>query len=233
LQKGAVMILTLFNKVSITEDVTSFYFKPQIPVRWEAGQFMRFTLTHDNPDDRGTSRFFSISSAPFEENIMITTRFAGDTSSTFKKALLKMGIGQNISALAPQGEFTLKDFAKSYIFIAGGIGITPFRSILLDLDFNKQLNNMEIFLFYSNRSNDIVFKEELDKLVFKNPLLKIRYVISPEICNIELIKNTVPDFQGKFYYISGPINMVRSIEGDLINTGLDGSRIKKDYFPGY
>ena len=227
------MILTLFNKVPRIADVTSFYFKPQIPVKWEAGQYMHFTLPHDNPDDRGTSRFFTISSAPFEENIMITTRFAGDASSTFKKALLKMEIGQNIFALMAQGEFAVKDFAKSYVFIAGGIGITPFRSILLDLDFNKQLSNMEISLLYSNRSNDIVFKEELDSLVLKNPTLKIRYVISPEICNVELIKNTISDFQGKIYYISGPINMVKSIEDALSKAGIEDDRIKKDYFPGY
>jgi len=227
------MILTLFNKVSRTTDVTSFYFKSQVPLKWEAGQFIRFTLSHDNPDDRGTSRFFTISSAPFEENIMITTKFAGDTSSTFKIALFKMKIGQEISATIPQGEFTVKDFGKSYVFIAGGIGITPFRSILLDLDFNKQLGNIEIYLLYSNRSSDIVFKEELDNLVFKNPFLKVRYIISPEVCNIELIKNTIPDFQGKLYYISGPINMVRSLEDALSNAGIEDSTIKKDYFPGY
>src|SRR4030066_1062256 len=151
------MILTLFNKVPGTSDVTSFYFKPHVAVKWTAGQYMQFTLPHDNPDDRGTSRFFTISSAPFEENIMITTRFAGDASSTFKKVLLKMEIGQNIYALMPQGEFLIKDFAKSYVFIAGGIGITPFRSIIFDLDFNKQLRNMDIFLLYSNRNNDIAF----------------------------------------------------------------------------
>ena len=227
------MILTLINKVPSTADVISFYFKPQIPVKWEAGQYMQFALPHDNPDDRGTSRFFTISSAPFEENIMITTRFAGDASSTFKKALLKMEIGQNISALIAQGEFVVKDFAKSYVFIAGGIGITPFRSILSDLDFNKQLSNMEIFLLYSSRSNDIAFKEELDSLVLKNPILKVRYVISPEICNVELIKNTIPDFQGKIYYISGPINMVKSIEDALSKAGIEDAMIKKDYFPGY
>jgi len=227
------MILTLFKKVPITADIMSFYFKPQIPVKWEAGQFMYFTLQHDNPDDRGTGRFFTISSAPFEENIMITTRFSGDASSTFKKALLKMEIGQDISALMPQGEFVVKDFTKSYVFIAGGIGITPFRSILLDLDFNKQLGNMRIFLLYSNRSNDIVFKNEFDGLVLKNPFLKIRYIISPEICNIELIKNTVSDFQEKIYYISGPINMVNSIEDALSKGGIGDDKIKKDYFPGY
>ena len=227
------MILTLFNKVPRTADITSFYFKPQIPVEWEAGQYMQFTLPHDNPDDRGTGRFFTISSAPFEENIMITTRFAGDASSTFKKALLKMEIGQSISALMAQGEFVVKDFTKSYVFIAGGIGITPFRSILLDLDFNNQLGNMEVSLFYSNRSNDIVFKEELDNLGLKNPILKVKYVISPEICDIELIKTAITDFQEKFYYISGPINMVRSIEDALGKAGVEDSRIKKDYFPGY
>ncbi|MCL5072470.1 MAG: FAD-dependent oxidoreductase [Actinobacteria bacterium] len=227
------MILTLFNKVPKTSDITSFYFKPQIPVKWEAGQYMRFTLPHDNPDDRGIGRFFTISSAPFEKNIMITTRFAGNTSSTFKKALLKMEIGQNISASMPQGELVVKDFVESYVFIAGGIGITPFRSILLDLDFNKQLSKMEIFLFYSNRNNDIVFKEELESLVLKNPGLKIIYIISPETCNVELIKNTVSDFPEKFYYISGPINMVKSMEDELSKAGIKSDRIKKDYFPGY
>lgn len=227
------MILSLFNKVSRTSDVTSFCFKPQTPVVWEAGQYMQFTLPHDNPDDRGTSRFFTISSAPFEESIMITTRFAGDTSSTFKKALLKMEIGQNISALMPQGEFVVTEFIKSYVFIAGGIGITPFRSILLDLDFKKQLGNMEISLFYSNRDSDIVFKEELDNLGLKNPILKVKYVISPEICDIELIKTSIADFQEKFYYISGPINMVRSMEDALGKAGVEDNRIKKDYFPGY
>jgi glycine betaine catabolism B len=227
------MIITLFNKVPGTADVTTFYFKPQIPINWQAGQYMQFTLPHDNPDDRGISRFFTISSAPFEENIMITTRFSGEASSTFKKALFKMEIGQTISALMPKGEFVVKDFTKNYVFIAGGIGITPFRSILLDLDFNKQLSNMEIFLFYSNRSNDIVFKEELDNLVIKNPVLKVRYVISPEICNVELMKNTIPGFQGKIYYISGPINMVKAIEDDLNKAGIEDNRVKKDYFPGY
>jgi ferredoxin-NADP reductase len=92
---------------------------------------------------------------------------------------------------------------------------------------------MEIFLLYSNRSNDIVFKEELDGLVLKNPILKVRNVISPEICNVELIKNTISDFQGKIYYISGPINMVKSIEDELSKAGIEDDRIKKDYFPGY
>jgi len=227
------MILTLFKKVLRTADVISFYFKPQIPVKWETGQYMQFTLPHDNPDERGTTRFFTISSAPFEENIMITTRFAGDASSTFKKALLVMEIGQNISALMPQGEFVVRDFTKSYVFIAGGIGITPFRSILSDLDFHKQLSNMEVFLIYSNRNNDIVFKEELDNLVLKNPIFKIRYIISPEVLNVELIKNAISDFQGKIYYISGPINMVKKIEDALSKAGIEDDRIKKDYFPGY
>jgi glycine betaine catabolism B len=227
------VIFTLLNKVSRTSDIISFYFRPQAQVIWEAGQYMQFTLPHDNPDDRGISRFFTISSAPFEENIMITTRFAGDASSTFKKALLKMEIGQNISALMPQGEFIVKDYSKSYVFIAGGIGITPFRSILLDLDFNNQLGNMEIFLIYSNRSNDIVFKEEFDNLSLKNPVLKLRYVISPEICNAELIEKTISGFQGKLYYISGPINMVRAIGDALGNAGIEEDKVKKDFFPGY
>lgn len=227
------MILTLFDKVSRTADVTSFYFKPGNPIKWEAGQYLQYTLPHDNPDDRGVVRFFTISSAPFEEDIMLTTRFAGDASSTFKKALFKMEIGQTISASIPQGEFVIKDFLKSYVLIAGGIGITSYRSILLDLGINGQLKDMDILLVYCNKDYDIVFKEELENLVLKNPLLKIRYVINPERCNIELIRSIVPGFKEKIYYLSGPIGMVESIEVELRNEGIGDEGIKEDYFPGY
>ena len=152
------MNLILINKVSRSSDVISFYFKPQSPITWEAGQFMYFTLSHSNPDDRGISRYFTISSAPYEENIMITTRFVSEGSSSFKNALLNMEIGQNISALPPKGEFVIGDLLKSYVLIAGGIGITPFRSILLDLNYRKKLQSTGIYLLYSNRNNEIIFK---------------------------------------------------------------------------
>jgi ferredoxin-NADP reductase len=227
------MNLILINKVSRSSDVISFYFKPQSPITWEAGQFMYFTLSHSNPDDRGISRYFTISSAPYEENIMITTRFVSEGSSSFKNALLNLEIGQNISALPPKGEFVIGDLSKSYVLIAGGIGITPFRSILLDLNYRKKLQSIEIYLLYSNRNNEIIFKGKFDNLAKENLNFKLRYIISPEICNADLIRNTITDYTEKIYYISGPVNMVKAIEDILTSIGLTEDKVKQDYFPGY
>jgi ferredoxin-NADP reductase len=227
------MNLILINKISRSSDVSSFYFKPQSPITWEAGQFMYFTLPHSNPDDRGISRYFTISSAPYEENIMITTRFVSEGSSSFKNALLNMEIGQNISALPPKGEFVIGDLLKSYVLIAGGIGITPFRSIILDLNYRKKLQSTGIYLLYSNRNNEVVFKDEFDSLAEKNSSFKLRYIINPERCNTDLIKNTIADYAEKIYYISGPVKMVKAIEDMLASIGLTEDKVKQDYFPGY
>jgi ferredoxin-NADP reductase len=164
---------------------------------------------------------------------MITTRFVIEGSSSFKNALLSMETGQNISALPPKGEFVIGDLLKSYVLIAGGIGITPFRSILLDLNYRKKLQSTGIYLLYSNRNNEIVFKDEFDSLAEKNSSFKIRYIISPERCNTDLIKNTIADYIEKIYYISGPVKMVKAIEDMLASIGLTEDKMKQDYFPGY
>lgn len=227
------MILGFIEKVQNTADCFSFFFDSAEPVIFNAGQHMNFTLPHDNPDDRGIMRFFTIASAPFERRIMITTRIAREQSSTFKIALMSMEKGQGITALPPQGEFIIEDYSKKYVFIAGGIGITPFRAILLDLDYNKKLKEMEIFLLYSNRNNDIVFKNELDLLTNRNASFKVRYVIRPEVCNIEMVRVAIPFYMDKTYYISGPPGMVLSIGESLVAENIDDSQIKRDFFPGY
>ncbi len=227
------MILKLIDIIQRTPECFSFCFKPQEEITWQAGQFMQFSLPHDNPDDRGIMRFFSICSAPYEKMIMITTRYAGESSSTFKKALLSMEKGQNISAFSPQGEFIVNDLSKSYVLIAGGIGITPFRSILLDLDHGKKLNGLQVFLLYSNRDDIVVFKDEFDIIANNNPTFKVRYIIHPEMCNLDLIKVAVPFYRERIYYISGPPGMVKSIEDSLVSDGFTEEQIKLDYFPGY
>src|SRR3989344_3471118 len=134
------MILTFFEKKQETKDVMSFKFKTDEPLSWQPGQYLFYTLPNDGPDNRGVTRYFTISSAPFEKIVIITTRIslpAGRQvmpSSTFKKSLLNLKIGEKIEASGPDGDFTVENHKKNYIFIAGGIGITPFRSILLDLN---------------------------------------------------------------------------------------------------
>ncbi len=227
------MILTLTEKIVRSSDCTSFCFAPANKIDWHAGQYMQFTLPHQNPDERGINRFFTISSAPHEGFVMITTRFAFDKSSTFKKALFSLEKGSSISALPPKGEFIINNFTEEYVLVAGGIGITPFRSIILDLEYKKELGNGSIYLLYSNRDNEIVFKDELDRVAVNFNKFKIRYIISPQRCDIGLIKIAVPDYREKIYYISGPGGLVKSVEEGLVADGISQSAINLDYFPGY
>lgn len=227
------MILTFTERIQNTSDCFSFYFKPESPFTWKAGQHATFIIPHEEPDDRGINRFFTIASAPHEEFVMVTTRYAQEKSSTFKKAMMQLEKGQTITAIGPDGDFIIEDFSKSYALIAGGIGITPFRSILLDLEYKKKINDIEIFLLYSNKNSEVVFKDDFDMLAGSFNKFKVRYVISPEICSANLIMIAVPFFKERTFYISGPAGMVQSIEDGLFAEGIIEDQLKRDYFPGY
>lgn len=226
------MKLTLVKKIQNTFDASSFIFEPEKPIKWKAGQYLYYTLNHHGADERGVSRYFTNSAAPHEKFIMITTRLAAEEGSTFKRALQSLAIGAQIDAFPPDGDFVVDDPGAKYVFIAGGIGITPFRSILLDLGNKKEIK--DIILFYGNRNEEIVFKDELEKIAGENPGLKIKYAIEPERINAQIIKSEVPDMAERIFYISGPEKMVRAFKEMLVGElGISRKNIKTDYFPGY
>lgn len=224
------MLLTLFEKKQETNDVFSFVFKPNEPIKWRAGQYMFYTLPNKNPDNRGVTRYFTISSAPFEKDIMITTRISLPPSS-FKKSLVDMSIGDTIEASGPDGDFTVGDPKKNYVFITGGIGITPFRSILLDLDHKKLPINAQ--LLYTNRDKDIVFKSELELLTEKNKSFKINYFISPARITDNDIKSLNSHLSILNFYVSGPEPFVETYSQILKKIRITNQNIKLDHFPGY
>ena len=133
--------------------------------------------------------------------------------------------------MAEKTEQTTEKPKEKYVFIAGGIGITPFRSILLDLAFKKSLN--EIILLYANSNQEIAFKDELDKLVKENPNLKIHYIIDPDRITLDLIKEFVPNFSDFIFFISGTKSMVNAMKKNLLELNIKKKKIKSDYFPGY
>jgi ferredoxin-NADP reductase len=225
------MRLTLQTKKQETPDVASFIFKVDEPFQWIPGQFLRVIIPSQNPDERGIQRYFSIASAPFENQIMITTRFASEKGSSFKNDLQNLAEGENLEATGPMGSFILDDLSKQYVFIAGGIGITPFRSILLQLDHEQK--EFAITLLYANRNQDIVYKSELDALAQKNPSFQVDYIINPERIDPEVIQKYVKDPANKLYYLSGPKPMVEGIEKNLLELNIPKEQIKTDYFPGY
>lgn len=225
------MKVELLEKYHETEDVISFIFKSLEDLEWKAGQFIYYKIPHDKPDNRGIIRHFTIASAPHEEHIRLTTRFFSEKGSSFKKALKSLEIGSRVDTFELEGSFIVEEYKEKYVFIAGGIGITPFRSILLDLAYKSRIEN--IILFYGSRDENIVFENDFNEIYLKNPSFSIHYVISPDRIDIDILREKVPDLFERKCYISGSMVMIKSAEECLIELGISPDMIKTDYFSGY
>lgn len=225
------MKLTLIEKREEGTDVVTFIFKPESNFSWKAGQFLVYTLPHDNEDSRKDKRYFTISSAPFETNLSITTRFAEKNGSSFKNALSNLQIGSQIDAEGPDGEFTVENPNMDCVFVSGGIGITAFRSILKDLD--QRGLPINVLLLYANRDNNFIFKNEMEELAQKHSNFKINYFVEPNRITEEAIRLLVQDLQKPIFYISGPEPMVEAFKKMFAGMGIKDENIKCDYFPGY
>jgi ferredoxin-NADP reductase len=212
-------------------NVFSYIFQPEEPLTWQAGQYALYRVPHDNPDSRGEIRIFTISSPPLQKKLMLTTHYLFEESSSFKKALFSKRVGDEVELVKIDGKFTINNGAQKLVFIAGGIGITPFHSILLELEKNKV--QKDIILIYSNKDEEhIVFKDTLDSLARGYNRLNIKYIFSPQRADGSLIKETVPDIKERIFYISGPIRLVKAVEETLYQLEVVKENIRKDYFPG-
>ena len=225
------MKLKLIEKRQETPDVTSFIFTPSEPLVWKAGQFLHHVLHHEPTDERGSDRWFTNSAAPFENHVRITTRQTTDKGSSFKKKLFSLVVGKSIEISLVDGDFTLDDPSQEHVFIAGGIGITPFRSILTQLNHEKKQIN--VTLLYSNRDQNIVYKDELEAIAATNPNFKIHYIFSPEHIDENKIRELIPDLQKPIFYVSGPEPMVDALGETLKKMGITDGHLKQDWFPGY
>jgi ferredoxin-NADP reductase len=223
--------LTLVGTKQETPDVGSFLFTREAAFTWRAGQFLQYTLPHPQPDERKITRYFTIASAPFEHHMMLTTRFAPERGSSFKRALRELPLGSMIEAEGPEGDFVVEAPEVDHVFIAGGIGITPFRAILLDLDHREQPVN--VTLLYANRSLDVVYKGELEALAATHPRLTIHYIVAPEQITEQLIRRVIPDPSRPLYYVSGPEPMVKAVGQMVAAMGIPAAHVKQDFFPGY
>lgn len=212
-------------------DVTTYILEPTGPLDSKPGQFLHYILPPDpNMDDRHNDRWFTNAAAPFEAHVQITTRIPTSPSS-FKRALRMLRVGADIEAEGPEGEFVITDPNRTYIFVAGGIGITPFRSILAEADHNGQ--NLKIHVLYGNRDNNILFKDELYGFAQRNPELKIDYIVDPKRLDKDHLKPAIASSLNPYIYISGPEPMVEAITLIVKRLGVSGDHIQTDFFPGY
>lgn len=226
------MKLTFKERIKEREDITRFAFAPTEPVSWQPGQYIHYTLPHSDADDRGIERWFTISSAPFEKDIWISTRINKERSSTFKQKLLTLAPGDTIETDTPEGDFTLTDLTKNYVFVAGGIGITPFRSMLNQL--HHEGKSIRAELLYANRDElTIPYKSELEAIGREHGGLNITYFIGNNRIDAAALKAAGAKLNNPIYYVSGPEPMVEAFKTILESMGVDNEHSKFDYFPGY
>lgn len=235
--------LTLKKRQEFAPNIVGFWFQPASAINFIPGQFLQWTVYHPKADSRGIRRYFSIASSPTEPELLITAKFPAEPSS-FKKALLNLKPGEEIPVTGLEGEFMLpKEQTKKLLFIAGGIGITPFRSMIKYLQ--DQNMDRDIVLIYSASSEEEFVFGDIWQQFQKNSALKTVRTISdlkkvPQnwqgetgIINAEMIQKVAPDWQQRLFYVSGPDPMVRTMENTLLQMGVDRRNIQKDYFPGY
>jgi glycine betaine catabolism B len=221
-----------------TENARSFLFQPDPRIEYQAGQYLRYTLSHPDADDRGMSRSFTIASAPAEP-LMLTTRLSSPPSS-FKRALAALSPGDVLEATGPQGQFVYPQADPRAVFIAGGIGITPFRSILGDIAARN--GQAKITLLYSNRTPEMLFRQYLDNLAVGWPDLEVVYLVTQPTSewngrvgriDAAALREYVPDLATTMFYVSGPTGMVQSMRMILDEVGVEPGRVKHEVFPGY
>jgi ferredoxin-NADP reductase len=237
------LFLKLKERKKIGTDTFNFVFQKDKNFHFQPGQYMEWTLKHRSPDTRGNRRYFTIASSPTEEEIHLGVKFYPEPSS-FKNRLLALPIGEEIVAAQRSGDFVLpKKQEQGLVFIAGGIGITPFRSMIQYL-LDKH-EKREITLFYSNKKiSDISYKEVFDKAQAELGIKTI-YTITDKDEKIldvsmqnksidsEMIQKEVPQYLNKTFYISGPHGMVNAFENTLKSMGVHRKNIKIDFFPGF
>lgn len=237
------LFLKLKEKLQINPEIIDFVFVSDQKFNFIPGQYMEWTLPHKNIDERGNRRFFTIASSPTENTVHLGVRFNLNGSS-FKKKLHYFKKNDIIVASQIAGEFTLPDDLRAkLVLIAGGIGITPFRSMIKFLIDNN--SRRPIILFYANKTaSEIMYKDIFDQAESKLGI-KVIYTLT-DLENVpkdwrgrtgrideKMVKSEVPDYNERYFYLSGPHEMVKSLEKILIQMNVKRKMIKTDYFPGY
>lgn len=235
--------IKLIKKEEVAEGTMAFHFTKPENLTYKSGQSMdMFLIDPPETDQEGNKRSFSFTSAPYEDYISIATRMR-DTA--FKHVLKVMDENQQVQIEAPFGSMTLhNDTAKPAVILAGGIGITPFYSIVKEAAHDKLPH--KIFLFYSNRRpEDTAFLKELQELEKQNPNFKLVATMTDMdesaqpwagetgYITKEMVAKYVPDITSVIGYLAGPASMVSAMRKLFNEAGLNDDYIRSEEFTGY
>ena len=233
----------LKGRQEIAAGTMAFYFEKPEGFTYKAGQFADYTLINPSETDaEGNTRGFSLASAPYEDGLMSATRMR-DTA--FKRVLKTIEIGTELTLDAPYGSFTLHNSTQvPAVFLTGGIGVTPVRSIVLQATHDKLPH--KIFLFDSNRRpEDAAFLDELTEAQKSNPNFTFVGTMTEMeksgrpwheetgfITKAMLLKY-IGDLTLPIYYLAGPSAMVTAMRQTLNGAGVNDDNIRTEEFSGY
>lgn len=233
----------LLDRQEIAEETMAFTFEKPKGFIFKAGQWGDFTLLNPKETDgEGNTRGFSLVSAPSVDKIVVATRMR---NTAFKRILKELPLGSTLKFEAPGGSFTLHNNKEiPAVFLTGGIGITPVKSIVTQATKDKLPH--QIYLFYSNnRPEDAAFLDELAALEIENKnykfiptmtaMEKSKQPWNGEIgyINREMLQKYIKDLIKPIYYISGPAAMVATMRKMLNEANINDDNIRTEEFSGY
>lgn len=220
--------LTFKEKIQESDQVYTFVFDKVNIAGWKAGQYGLISIAHKKM--KNGTKPFSLASAPNENDIRITT-VIGSEPSEFKKALLELEPGMKVSMSGPLGPFYLKG-SSPVVLIAAGIGITPIRSMVKQLEAEGTGASRPIQLLYVDSQRPHLFRDELDGISGAISM-NVNYLNARDELYQELEKLSAAGSGDKQYYIAGPKSMVDEIVSYLQNKKVSKKNITKDAFFGY
>lgn len=232
--------IKLVKKETIAADTMAFYFEKPEDFAFRAGQFADYTLINPSEtDEEGNMRGFSLVNAPFEAELVAATRMR---DKAFKRVLKGMPLGAEVKLDGPYGDFTLhKTISTPAVFLIGGIGVTPVRSMVAQATHDKTAQ--KIVLLHANRTPaDAPFAADFEQLAESNSNFTYVPVMTDALegwtgerghIDEAMLKRHVPDLQAPIYYLSGPEGMVKAMRQMLVAIGVNEDNIRTEEFAGY
>ena len=229
--------ITLLRRQPVAEGTMAFYFEKPAGFSHEAGQNAMFTLIDPREEDAaGPTRTFTIASAPHEPDLMIATRMR---DSAFKRFLAGAQPGAKLEMEGPLGLMVLHEAARRpAVFLAGGIGITPFLAMARDAA-KRELPHHITLLYSNRRPQDAAFLAELERLQGPKFRLVTTMTNAPDwrgetrLISRELLAEHVPDLRAPVYYFAGPPGMTMAVQGMLKELGVSEDDMRSEEFYGY
>lgn len=236
------LVLTLVSREEIAADTYAFHFRTDRKPAFLPGQYLEWMVAQEKPDSRGQRRYFTIASAPAEDPLSIGVKIGAERSS-FKEQLLAMQPGDTAYGAMRGGDFTLpSDTSEKLAFVAGGIGVTPFRSMIRQMVLTGE--KRDVTMFYACRTGaDVAYADLWEEASAKVGLRTVCVLANDDartgdgiehgFLTAEIVAKRLPDWKERTFYLSGPDAMVQAYKKLLTGMGLPLSRIRTDYFPGF